>query len=1023
VTVIQRFGGGLNLNIHFHALLFDGVFLAEGPMVLLPPMVYIRPTGSRMEPKTRRSALFLTGALVGVAYYVGALVGFALKFPSHSPSALWPPNSILLAALLLLPTRQWWVVLLGAFPAHLLVQLPSGVPVVMSLAFFLSNSCEALLGAFLIRRWIDGPLRFDSLKSAGVFVLAAVVVAPFLSSFLDAGFVTLIGWQKESYWQVWRARLPSNALAALAIPPVIVLWANDGPAWLRRVSTRQRVEALIMIGGLLAVSALVFAWEYSRRDATPALLFLPLPFLLWAALRFGPPATSASLLILIFVSIWGAAKGLGPFAALAPMQSVLSLQMFLLAISVPLIFLAAVIEERRKKEESLRESEERFRTMADTAPVLIWTTDADKLCTYVSQTWLDLTGRIFEEELGNGWADDIHPSDRDVRLEAYAHCFDQRSPFTLEYRVRRHDGEYRWLLDKGTPRFASDGTFLGYIGSATDITERKRAEERLRVQHTVAQILAEAATIEEATPRILRAMGECLGWDVGALWRVDREAEALRCVELWHKASIEVPEFERVSREFTFVPGLGLPGRVWSSLEPEYIPDVVPDGNFPRGPIAEREGLHAAFGFPILLGGEVLGVIEFFSREIRQPDQELLNMLATIGSQIGQFIERKRAEAELRESEQNYRMLFESIDEGFCTIEVLFDQNEKPVDYRFLQISPSFERQTGIKNAAGRRMREIAPQHEEHWFEIYGRIALTGEPMRFENEAKQLGRWYDVYAFRVEDPKRRRVGILFNDITERKRAEAEARDSERRYREVQAELAHASRVATMGQLMASIAHEVRQPIAAVVTNAQAGLNWLGAQPPDLEEVRQTLGCIVRDGMRAGDVIGRIRALVEKAPPRKEDLEINEAVLEVIALTRAEVLKSGVSVRTQLAKGLPVVRADRVQLQQVILNLIINAVEAMSGVGEGARELLISTGRDASNGVLISLRDSGPGLDPKSLDRLFEAFYTTKAQGMGLGLAISRSIIEAHGGRLRASANVPRGAVFQFTVPASPDTGA
>ena len=727
-------------------------FFAEGPMVLMSPMVYIRLSVSRMESKTRRSALFLKGALVGVAYYVGALVGFALKFPSHSPSALWPPNSILLAALLLLPTRQWWVVLLGAFPAHLLVQLPSRMPVVMSLAFFLSNSCEALLGAFLIRRSIDGPLRFDSLKSAGVFVLAAVVVAPFLSSFLDAGFVTLIGWQEESYWHVWRARLPSNALAALAIPPVIVLWANDGPAWLRRVSTRQRVEALIMIGGLLAVSALVFAWEYSRRDATPALLFLPLPFLLWAALRFGPPATSASLLILIFVSIWGAAKGLGPFAALSPMQSVLSLQMFLLAISIPLIFLAAVIEERRKKEESLRESEERFRTMADTAPVLIWTTDADKLCTYVSQTWLDLTGRIFEEELGNGWADDIHPSDRDARLEAYAHCFDQRSPFTLEYRVRRHDGEYRWLLDKGTPRFASDGTFLGYIGSATDITERKRAEERLRAQHTVAQILAEAATIEEAAPRILRAMGECLGWDVGALWRVDREAEALRCVELWHKASIEVPEFERVSREFTFVPGLGLPGRVWSSLEPEYVPDVVPDENFPRAPIAEREGLHAAFGFPILLGGEVLGVIEFFSREIRQPDQELLNMLATIGSQIGQFIERKRAEAELRELEQNYRMLFESIDEGFCTIEVLFDQNEKPVDYRFLQISPSFERQTGIKNAAGRRMREIAPRHEEHWFEIYGRIALTGEPMRFENEAKQLGRWYDVYAFRGRRP-------------------------------------------------------------------------------------------------------------------------------------------------------------------------------------------------------------------------------------------------------------------------------
>src|SRR5258708_18518234 len=200
-----------------------------------------------MEPKTRRSALFLKGAVVGFAYYVGALVGFALKFPSHSPSALWRPNSILLAALLLLPTRQWWVVLLGAFPAHLLVQLPRGVPVVMSLAFFLSNSCEALLGAFLIRRSIDGPLRFDSLKSAGVFVLAAVVVAPFLSSFLDAGFVTLIGWKEESYWQVWRARLPSEAVAALCPSPGIVLWANDGPAWLRRGSTQQRVWGFIIV--------------------------------------------------------------------------------------------------------------------------------------------------------------------------------------------------------------------------------------------------------------------------------------------------------------------------------------------------------------------------------------------------------------------------------------------------------------------------------------------------------------------------------------------------------------------------------------------------------------------------------------------------------------------------------------------------------------------------------------------------------------------------------------------------------
>jgi PAS domain S-box-containing protein len=425
-----------------------------------------------------------------------------------------------------------------------------------------------------------------------------------------------------------------------------------------------------------------------------------------------------------------------------------------------------------------------------------------------------------------------------------------------------------------------EGRIVGASKVARDITERKRAEERLRVQHTVAQILAEAATIEEATPRMLRAMGECLGWDVGALWRVDREAEALRCVELWHKALIEVPEFERVSREFTFVPGLGLPGRVWSSLEPAYIPDVVPDGNFPRASIAEREGLHAAFGFPILLGGEVLGVIEFFSCEIRRPDQELLNMLATIGSQIGQFIERKRAEEALREA--------------------------------------------------------------------------------------------------------------------------------------QAELDRVARLTTLGELTASIAHEINQPLGAVVNDATACLRWLAAQ--NLEEARQSAVMVIEDGHRAAEIIGRIRALAQKAPAEKNWLDLNDTIRDVIALTRSELQWHRVLLRAELLGDLPPILGDRIQLQQVLLNLMMNAMEAMSGVGEDQRELVVCSARDESKSVLVAVQDSGPGLDPKSLERLFDAFYTTKGHGLGLGLAISRRIIEAHGGGLWATANAPRGAIFQFTLP-------
>jgi C4-dicarboxylate-specific signal transduction histidine kinase len=265
---------------------------------------------------------------------------------------------------------------------------------------------------------------------------------------------------------------------------------------------------------------------------------------------------------------------------------------------------------------------------------------------------------------------------------------------------------------------------------------------------------------------------------------------------------------------------------------------------------------------------------------------------------------------------------------------------------------------------------------------------------------------------------RRDHGVAFVlDLTERKSAEENLRESERRYREAQMALAHANRVTTMGQLTASIAHEVNQPIAATVTHAQAALRWLGGDPPDLDEVRRGLDAIVKDGVRAGDVIGRIRALVNKVPPRHDGLDINKAILEVIEVARTELLRNGVSLQTELAKGLPVIQGDRIQLQQIVLNLIMNAVEAMSEASNGSRDLLISTGEDISKGVVVTVRDSGPGLSPESLGRLFDPFYTTKPGGMGMGLSICRSIIEAHGGRVWATANRPQGACFHFSLPA------
>ena len=296
----------------------------------------------------------------------------------------------------------------------------------------------------------------------------------------------------------------------------------------------------------------------------------------------------------------------------------------------------------------------------------------------------------------------------------------------------------------------------------------------------------------------------------------------------------------------------------------------------------------------------------------------------------------------------------------------------------------------------------------------------------FEDDVRQmLDQQEELAHLLLEDPEagRGEMGVrlldelkLLRDLNERRELEKAKQALEERYHELEIELAHANRVTAMGQLAASIAHEVMQPMAAGITNAQAALRLLGFQPPDLEEVRQALVCIVKEGNRATDVIDRIRALIKKAPPRKDGLKINEAILEVIALTHGEVVKNGVSVQTQLAEGLPLIQGDRVQLQQVILNLIINAVQAMSGVSDGPRELLISTGQEASGGALVSVQDSGPGLNPETFDRLFDAFYTTKPGGVGIGLSICRSIVEAHGGRLWASRKVGPGATFQFTLP-------
>jgi PAS domain S-box-containing protein len=624
---------------------------------------------------------------------------------------LWPPNAILLAALLLTPTRIWPFVLLGALPAHLLVELASGIPLPMVLSWFVSNCSEAVIGAGGMRL-VDRSPRLDTLRRAANFVVVGVFLSIFISSFLDAAFVAWNRFGTDGYWAVWRSRFLSNVLATLALVPVIVHAATARLSRLREVPVARYAEGALLAAGLLTVCVSVFTAESPRPVTVVALLYAPLPFLLWAAVRFGPGGSSASLLLLSLFAVWAAINGHSPFDATSATENALLLQLFLIVTYIPVLTLGALMAERRHGEHVLRRSEERFAVAFRSSP--------DALAI-------------------------IRHSD--------GHIVDVNE---------------RWVAMFSCPRSAAIGRSLAQLN----------------------------------------------------LFR------------------------------------------------------------------------HAADG--------------------------------------DRFAAHLTAHGHLKEVE--------------------------------LQL----------------RTRHSAPRSAQ----------VTAQSLTMAEENCFL--------------------IVMRDVTDRHRAEIELSTQ-------RAELAHLSRVALLGELSAAFAHELNQPLAAIMANARAGQRLMAREPPDAPEVSNILEDIVTDDRRAGEVIRRLQALLRRGELQLQPLDINDMVREVVELIHSELIRREVAVHTKLAPELPRVPADRVQMQQVLMNLIVNACDAMGEQPREERSVTIITGETLGKEVKVSVIDQGPGLPVGKEEQVFEPFFTSKRHGLGLGLSICRTIVTAHGGALWGVNNPDRGATFHLVL--------
>ena len=931
------------------------------------------------EPARRRVTSIGLSVAVGFAYFLAARLGLALLTKPDGVAVFWPAAGVSAGVLIALGRAARLPVAAGAMAATIAANLLGDRTIWSAIVFALCNAGEAVLTAGILQFYFGTSFSLGRLRHVLGLLAAAIVGAAVSGIGGTAGYVFFHS-STAPILTIWHHWFTSDALGILTVAPLLIGLGSV----LRDPPPRREIGD--GIAGLVTLSAASGLLIFLPREpwATVVPIALLFPMLLWLAARCQPVFCAAAAFIIALTIVWTTTFGIGIFgeAGFPIGERILVAQAGILAVSLCSYVLAALFSERRQHEAALKASEARtpeLKLLYETAPIGLAFLTPDCRYLQINRHLTEICGISVADHIGRSVRDTV-PQVADQVENVVQAILRTGEPITgVEVNGQRPDGgnaDRVWITN-WYPLRAADGAILGVNVVAEEITERKRAE---------AALAASEGRFRELADNMSQFA-----------WTADAQGSTYWYNKRWHDyAGTTLEEMQ---------------GWGWRKVHhPDHVDRVV-DGIrqcFETGspwedmfPLRRRDGAYRWFlsrALPIHNeGGKLVrwfGTLTDVTEQI-EAEQALRHLNETL---------EQRVEAEAQERARIWNVSQDLL--------VVAD-----VEGKFIVVNPAWNSTLGWSEADLLNKTSEWLVHPDDWPKSRAQLLRVAEgenTRQFENRLRDRHgsyRWLSWKAVAEEG----RIYAVVRDITDLKNTADQLRTSRR-------ELAEVSRHVTMGAMTASIAHEVNQPLAAVVTNANAGLRWLARAEPDIDEARLLLKRIVDDGHRAGAVIAGIRSMFRKDADERNPLSVNELISEVLAVVHGELDSHQVSLQAELDDGLPLVLAEQTQLRQVILNLVMNAVDAMNSVSDRERVLTVRSESDGSGNVLITLEDTGSGIDPNHKDRIFEAFFTTKAHGMGMGLSICRSIVESHGGQLWVSSRSPHGSIFCAKLPTA-TTGA